>query len=121
MKTTIEQIKAECRKAIELGEKATPGPWMIIDAESDDPETREECTALCTPKGLLGGDNLNIDTEFISHSRAFSPRAAKLALNEIQALEEEATTSSTTMAMAHLKQFCIQRLQSICGQWEEEK
>lgn len=82
--TTIDQIKAECQKAIELGEKATAGPW---ESKADGRITVSGDIILETVGARTTWQEDYANCDFIAHSRTFSPAAARALLAMIGQLE----------------------------------
>lgn len=100
----LDALKAECRKAIELGDAATKRPW-IIDYN---------CANL-----VIGADDTEVatvaedeDALLIANSRAFSPLAAQRLLVAIGALEEISATMRE-FGLHSSWQFIDQKLQQI--------
>ena len=94
---TIEQIKAECRKAIEFGQNASNGPWQTRSERSW--EVIEPCKggihkiANLSPRdfstwGMTTSCN---NAAHIVHARTFSPASARVVLERIKDLEENGT------------------------------
>lgn len=85
---TIEDIKAKCHRAIELGEAATEEPW-------EDDGTQSLWHPYSRPEEVTGyeGEHISLgkleipDLKFIAHARTFSPAAAKALLASIQGYE----------------------------------
>ena len=86
----LEQFKAECNLAIELGDGATAGPWGEIDGktlihvETANIGDGKPCgMPVCSiPKKRSN------DAAHIAHARTFSPAAARALLEVIEALED---------------------------------
>lgn len=107
---TIEEIKAECERAIALAEKATPGPWEASTVEdiggasiygnmNAEKNRDKRCVAIgifdtkgdaglrpqiCTP---LFSEECDANTAHIAHARTFTPTAAQALLSTIQFLQ----------------------------------
>lgn len=87
LKAKLEAIKAECRRAVALAEKATLGPWLACGpwlkgedrmiAYLNSREVGEDST-----EAEKAGNNAHI-----AHSRQFAPAAAKALLTTIEALQ----------------------------------
>lgn len=106
MKETLEQIKAECRKVLELSEKATPGPWKNSNFEIvQDSEIPWLVAKFASPA----------DRSFISYSRTFTPFAAQMMLTMIEGLE------NSHVSLADGDDTAWNVLEHICKQWEERK
>jgi hypothetical protein len=94
MKDKLEKIKAACREAIALGEKATAGPWNNHAGET---VIYAQCVPMvytCDGRGFdwavpnfLGETGAKANARFIAHSRQFSPQAAKALLLSIETFE----------------------------------
>ncbi len=90
LQTKLDSIKADCRRAIALGEGATDGPWHPEIFEGDlewrawipavDGRPHQTYT-ICSGAWNIG------DSRFIAFSRAFTPAAAQVLLVAIEALE----------------------------------
>lgn len=105
MKETLEQIKAECRKVLELSEKATPGPWKNSNFEIvQDLEIPWLVAKFASPA----------DRSFISYSRTFTPSAAQMMLTMIESLERDCEHPNFSPASCDC-------LQALCEQWEERR
>lgn len=105
--TTIDQIKQQCREIIELAEKATPGPWIVVG------EKTGQCGVLQNIEDnpdhviLDGGSYLyQKDAQFIAAARSFTPQAARALLGAIEMFELLHASSA---------------LDAICREWEESK
>lgn len=79
---TLDDIKAECREMIRLGELATEGPW--------EPEDLGEGWDVTRNGEGIAYDVLPDNAHFIARSRTFSPAAARAMLEEIEWLEGQA-------------------------------
>lgn len=125
MKETLEQIKAECRKALELSEKATPGPWSVSEncVKTNDLITSPECE---TSRGyVLWAAKTNSrnreDFDLISHSRTFTPFAAQAMLTMIEGLEGVAFIKEIVRDESYVGTIAHTRLVLICKQWDDTK
>ena len=98
MKQRIEAIKAECLRAIELTEAATPGPWHTDSARGV--MTPAEMP-VCYPFGTLEEEEKN--AAHIANARTFTPKAARCLLAQIDMLEAGA---------------CWQAIDKLCDEWE---
>ena len=86
----IELIKQACKTAIELGDKATAGPWAeiygrtLIHVETANLGDGKPCgMPVCSiPK------KRDTDAAHIAHARTFAPQAARALLEVIEALED---------------------------------
>ena len=92
----IERVKAECRKVIELGEKATPGPWdneagpyvyARIPGGRPNGEYILQVTCVNGAGKPLTREQNTANAAFIAQSRTFSPAAARALLVAIEGLE----------------------------------
>ncbi len=136
MNPILEEIKAECRKTLELDEKATPEPWEsdgeVVDwllGASPGVAVRyhvdKSCSSpVCMVQPHLAGRYMAAgsmrpieDAAFIAHSRTFTPFTAQAMLTMIEWLEH-GTGSFWTDEM---HDFCNGKLQSICSAWEDRK
>lgn len=84
----LEKIKAACRKAVELGEKATAGPWAALPTHLagtipyiEPPSGAPVCRMLFDSEQSLS------NASFIAFSRTFTPFAASALLTAIEGLE----------------------------------
>lgn len=110
---TIDQIKQECRKAIELAEKATEGPWKTKPTSSEDQgllirgidKRSEWCCSHQLP---------SVDVNHIAHARTFAPASARALLENIQRWEVLKEESVSCLA----KDFCDDSIAAICAQFE---
>lgn len=107
---TIEQIKAECRKAIELGQSATAGPWVASPFGRVSADCGIILDAVSSASSFAQDD---INGNHIAHARKFSPAAAKVVLAEINWLEYQANSYE-----GWIKIMFLGRLQVICEMWE---
>jgi len=85
MNADTEQIKAACRKVIELAEKATPGKWFSdgkpehgccwdVMIELHDSRVRED--GGINPNTSVAESSID-DAAFIATARTFTPAAAR--------------------------------------------
>lgn len=92
LETKLAKIKVACRLAIELGEKATPGPWsdesdwprVFSYAQGHPVKQVAQCCERIVKRTKIGA---SADTAFIAHARTFSPAAAQALLTAIEVLE----------------------------------
>jgi len=109
---TIEEIKEECRRIIELGELSDPAPWTYKksvawpDCGSVPPVTTDDM-------GLIEETN----AQFIAASRSFTPRAAKVLLDLIAYVEKD--TGDGEMSFTRHRGNAM--LESLRATWEESK
>lgn len=113
----IEQIKLALREHIRISESPdlTPAPWtddgtgyMWHKYYAPDQEGFEgEHVIFCRTK--------NADFDFIASARSFTPRAAKMLLTTIEALESLHANSPMEDDSAW------ETLETICREWEESK
>ncbi len=125
LSTRIEGIKAICRRVIELGERATKGPWDIfplgdqggifIGPAKDGTGTDCIDNSVCelvgtwfdhqshpdTPKE--GWANCIDDSAFIASMRQFGPAAAQAVLIAIEAL---LSISKDTFTDHEMQEYC---------------
>jgi hypothetical protein len=95
--TTIEEIKAELREMIALGDTATAGPWE---------------------QGFIrASGNNSYDAAFIARSRTMTPLACKGLLLAIEDLEGRANSYRGDA----FQMSAIKRLEEIHQLWEESK
>jgi len=87
---TIEQIKAECRKAIELSANATAGPWESSGKWGDVNDKNGDQIFDSMENGR-GQKATKANAHFAAHARTFSPVAARVVLDRIKDLEEHGT------------------------------
>jgi len=96
--TTIEEIKAELREMIALGDTATAGPWE---------------------QGFIrASGNNGYDAAFIARSRTMTPLACKGLLLAIEGLEVYASLGGS---IALVGGDARNQLESIRQLWEESK
>jgi hypothetical protein len=57
---------------LEMDSKRTPGTWRAVDSETGDEECDETCMAVETSSGMLDGDNLIADAQFIAGSSGWT-------------------------------------------------
>lgn len=97
MKEKLEQIKAACREAIALGEKATEGPWVwrkgrtqmhLHSCGRPDAGCFSQITMPIPSLQKESREAYEANAAFIAHARTFSPEAAKALLVAIEALDE---------------------------------
>lgn len=139
-------IKAECRRAIELGEEATAGPWHWVNAETDTPVDFDAADPSIVPDSQethIGGrlslrttweegegwaklpkfiaeneeGGLKADHQLIAFSRTFSPAAAKALLIAIEALELMVKMSQGERHQYFEYKECQKALGQIAAQW----
>ena len=110
---TIEQIKEQCREAINHSVVATPAPWTYRGArtvkKSNGYRIRLEGPKVAAPEVWNTiDDGLSRDSHFIAHARTFSPAAAKALLATIEWLE----------LMSEHSIVCQEMLARIANKWE---
>lgn len=107
--TALDALKADCRRAIELADKATPGPWI---SDEDD-----EGSFVETPERCITNTGTQEDARFLAHARTFSPSAARRLLTAIEALEatiERLNQDSAGFVMLFV--FVEEKLQQILAE-----
>jgi hypothetical protein len=119
----LEAIKAECHKVIELGEKATAGPWhWDIKGNALSPygdlESPTRTVLASRHDGNFGSQLRSTpqDRAFIAHSRSFSPASARALLAVIGAMLKPMQSPYCT-DKEYL--FSDDALRLICDQWEK--
>ena len=115
--TTIDQIKAECHRAIELGEKSTGGPW---ESKSDGRITVSGDIILETVGARTTWHEDDANCDHIAHSRTFSPSAARALLIAITALETCQVWDDKNSRMIY-PAGCALGLEKIIAAWEGGK
>lgn len=118
--TTIDQIKAECQRAIELGEKATPGPWEQSYGNRPYVLKRDESGGyLLADFNSFTADveQCSSDAAFVAHSRMLSPAAARALLIAIAALETCQVWDDKNSRMIY-PAGCAMGLEKIIDAWE---
>lgn len=113
----LSAIREECKKIIELGERATPGPWHTVFSED---LNRTVCVSSkgWGPIAEIGGDSMEPlerqqTASFIASSRTFSPKAAQATIRFIgEYLDDMKSVDSVTAAIS------TKRAGFFCDQWE---
>ena len=106
----LEQFKAECNRAIELGEKASPPPWgvwgMDVMNNPSDPGNANGAELIC-PTYCTNGEGRfrTFDADHIAHARTFSPAAARALLVSLSGYEQLA--ASVVPEAAAIGQKCL--------------
>lgn len=118
----LSAIKAECQRAIERGEKATPGPWIVTPCgyrvfAKNSPDRM--VPAICATNNRSRTSQAGLDTEFIAHSRTFSPAAAKGLLMMIE--EAERCLAHHPMDIDDDHHAAVRILQSLADSFDETK
>ena len=101
--TTIDQIKAECHRAIELDRAAFKGPWQA-----------EGTLAVNNDYNMVAQSTSDGNLRQICHSRTFSPAAARALLAAIKIVEDFEEMSSIEKGTSNLAW-------EICNKWEGRK
>ncbi len=93
LRNKLDAIKAECRLMIELGDRAVKGPWSKGHRQGGGffhlaivPADGEEWVCSVSPLDFVNPKDA-ANTDFIAHSRTFSPAAGQLAITLIEATE----------------------------------
>jgi len=115
LQTRLESIKEQCRKAIELGEAATSGPWRarassVMEATVCD-ETGFIVATANQFAASFGNQRDYHNAAFIAHSHTFSTNAARALLVAIEWLEAFCETDN------HID---LSPLIELCNQWEAQ-
>lgn len=89
--TTIEEIKQQLQRIIELDAVATDGPWEWGDTQDDDDESYPyipECSYLGDTLVCMAGsyENSREDGALLAASRTIAPAAARALLAAIEVL-----------------------------------
>lgn len=116
MKEKLKAIKSALRRAIELSEAATPGPWHVPRGHETNVVSHADtlCVSKCgeSPRPVAA----DIDNAaFIAYARTFAPAAAKELLRVIEALE----TGTGSLWAQDTKLLCNSILETICREWPE--
>lgn len=104
MNQKLESIKAALRRAIELSEAATVGPWKSIGHWVGQSHS---CVASCAHYAH------DADAAFIAHARTFTPAAARALLTAIEGLESVSCRGYDESASRAA-------LATICRDWPED-
>lgn len=106
LKAKLDSIRAECQRAIDLAEKATPGPWIVEDGNEFVTCRKQGVTfdiAVIQDLHRQGmAPNSDSDLEFIAHARSFTPAAARAVLCIMETLEQRQHEGWVEMALQTL-------------------
>lgn len=118
----LAAIREDCQRMIELGEKATPGPWRTsIETNADG-----SFAVTASEIGVIEGDKTpswsvkSRDATFIAASRTFSPKAARAMLGMMDALEtciKVGRTAAENEVTSHEHDIATTALTTLCDRW----
>lgn len=112
----LARIRSDCERAIELGEKATPGQWRAGDVTEHSDCSQSHYPVFWPDCGNGAHVAREADAAFIAHSRTFSPAAARAVLTTINGLKLIAEHGQEPERGA-----CLFDLQTLAEQWPKEE